>query len=177
MEMDSIVFRWYDDLAGKLKEVLTFKEGKNVFENEEYYRNGKIKKYRFNDVDDTSIFYQRTYDENGVMTSSTGHLFFNGFIVDSSATKGSTIKKGTTISHRIYYPNPPDCVSRLYIKNDDGSVYDVFGKVTFINFGQAVYQDNNTEGSYKMAVVLEQKDQVSGITRISSSSIILKVVK
>ena len=94
--------------------------------------------------------------ENGVLIKINGYLFFQGFIIDTTS-KNLDIKKGSTINYRIYYPNPPDCISSIYIKNDDGSTYDVFKKSSFLNFLQTTYQDNSTIGTYKINIMLEQK--------------------
>jgi hypothetical protein len=157
-EIDSIVFSRYNNSSNTLKSVHTYKKGKPVFENIEYYQNGVVKKYSFIDEDNPNYYYERLYHDNGALIKINGYLFFQGFIVDT-ASKNLNIKVGSTINYRIYYPNPPDCVSHIYIKNDDGSMYDVFKKSIFMNFLQTTYQDNSTEGVYKVNVMLEQKDK------------------
>jgi antitoxin component YwqK of YwqJK toxin-antitoxin module len=157
-EIDSIVFNWKDNTCKTLKSVQTFKRGKNVFENIEYYENGNIKKYSFIDEDNPNYYYKRFYNYDGVLENVNGYLFFQGFIIDT-ASKDQYMKKGSTINYRIYYPNPPDCISKVYIKNDDGTIYDVFMKSTFLNFLQTVYQDNKITGTFKINIVLEQKNK------------------
>ncbi|MBS1927430.1 MAG: hypothetical protein JST95_02405 [Bacteroidetes bacterium] len=175
-EIDSIVFSWYSKVHGNLKSAETFKGGKNVFENIEYHENGNIKKYLFVDEDNPNYYYERLYHENGTLLKITGYLFFQGFIVDTTS-KSLDIKKGTTINYRIYYPNPPDCISRIYIKNDDGSIYDVFKKSSFLNFMQTTYQDNNIVGTYKVNIMFEQRDKSMDTTFLYNRAIIYKVVQ
>lgn len=174
-EIDSIIFNRYSNANHNLRSIQTFKGGKYVFENIEYHENGNIKKYSFFDEDNPNYYYERLYYDNGVLVKITGHLFFQGFIVDT-ASKNLDIKKGSTIDYRIYYPNPPDCISRIYIKNDDGSIYDVFKKSSFLNFLQTTYQDNNTVGTYKVNIMLEQKDKSMDTTIMYNSSVIFNVI-
>ena len=174
-EIDSIVFNWYTNQSNTLKSVLTYKNGKNIFENIEYHENGNIKKYSFNDEDNPNYYYERFYNHDGVLEKIKGYLFFQGFIIDTTS-KDQNIKKGSTINYRIYYPNPPDCISSLYIKNNDGTIYNVFKKSTFINFLQTVYQDNNTVGTYKTNIVLEQKNKNIDTVISYNNEFIFKVV-
>ena len=155
-EIDSIVFKTNKGFKNRLVSINTYKNGKLIFENIEFYENGNIKKYLFIDEDNSNYYYERLYNKEGKFSTSAGCLFFQGYIIDSSS-KSMDIRKGTTITYRIYYPNPPDCKTDIYIKNDDGSVYDVFNKSKFINFLQTVAQDNNELGTFKVNVQLKQK--------------------
>jgi hypothetical protein len=67
------------------------------------------------------------------------------------------LKKGEQIDYKIYYPNPPDCKTKLYIKYDDGKLFDVFKKSTFMNFLQTTSNDNDQIGTYKVNILLEIK--------------------
>ena len=140
-----------------MKSLKTFKGGKNIFENIDYYENGNIKKYSFIDEDNSNYYYERLYHSSGALMKINGYLFFQGYIIDT-VSKNLDIKKGTIMSYRIYYPNPPDCSAKIYIANDDGKLYDVFKKSNFINFLQTVYQDNNEIGTFKVNILLELKE-------------------
>ncbi|TMN59323.1 hypothetical protein CWB89_23810, partial [Pseudoalteromonas piscicida] len=69
------------------------------------------------------------------------------------------IKRGTLLKYKIFYPNPPDCTSRMFIKNDDSTEYDVFAKVGFINFLQVTSSDNKELGVFKINVALVNKEK------------------
>ena len=155
-DIDSVVFNWYVN-THKIKSMQTFRGGKNVYENKEYYENGNIKKYLFIDEDSSNYYYERLYNLNGHLEKVIGYLFFQGYIIDTTS-KNIDIKKGATIQYLIYYPNPPDCATRIFIKSDDGTIYDVFSKSNFLDFLQTVYQDIPRAGTYKVNVALEQKD-------------------
>lgn len=174
-EIDSIVFNWYSTKMHRLQNLQTFKNGKNIFENIEYYENGNVKKYSFLDEENSSYYYERLYHSDGSLLKINGHLFFQGFIIDT-VSKSLDIKRGSTINYRIYYPDPPDCISRIYVKNDDGSVYDVFKKSSFLNFLQTTYQDNNTLGTYKVNIEFEQKDKSMDTTILYNRAVIYKVI-
>lgn len=155
--LDSIVFSRYNNPSNSLKSIESYNDGKRIFENIDYYENGNIKKYSFIDEDNSNYFYERLYHSSGALLKVNGYLFFQGYIIDT-ASKNSDIKKGSTINYRIYYPNPPDCNVKVYIKNDDGTVYNVFSKSKFLNFLQTAYQDNNELGTYKANIFIELKE-------------------
>jgi len=174
-EIDSIVFTRKSKSSLFLQSVNTYKRGKKIFENIEYYDNGNIKKYSFIDEDNSSYYYERLYHNTGALTKINGEIFFQGFIIDT-ASKNIDIKKGSTISYRIYYPNPPDCVSNIYIKNDDNSIYDVFQKSNFLNFLQIANQDNDNIGTYKTNIMLELEDRSMDTTIQYIKGVIYKVI-
>jgi hypothetical protein len=175
-EIDSVVFSRYNNAARTIKAINTFMGGKVVFENNEYFENGNIKKYKFIDEDNSHCFYERLYNVNGKLMKSRGYLFFQGYIVDT-VHPGIKIKKGTTIAYRIYYPNPPDCYSKVYITDETGVKYDVFKKSNFINFLQTVKQDNDEVGFYKATILLEMIDKSADTTMRFKQDAILEVVQ
>lgn len=174
-EIDSIVFYRYSDLPAVIKSIKTFKKGKNIFENIEFYKTGRIKKYSFIDEDDSNYYYERLYHESGVLVKINGKIFFQGFIIDTTS-KGSVMKIGSQIEYRIFYPNPPDCKTRIYIKNDDGTCYDVFRKSEFLDYLQTVFSTNSELGNFKVTVALDQDDKSMDTTITYQKSLIFKVV-
>lgn len=172
-EIDSILFKYNKK---KLVKQETLKAGKKVFENIEYYDNGSIKRYTFLDEDNSSFYYERIYDSSGNLISDNNNLFFQGFIVDNINTAGTDIRKGTTIEYRVYFPNPPDCTTNLYIKNDDGTIYNVFKKATFVNFLQTVRQDNDELGTFKVNILMEQRDNKTNKVRQYEHAVIFDVI-
>jgi hypothetical protein len=174
-EIDSIVFSRYDNSSKSLKSIKTFKGGNNIFENIDYYENGNIKQYSFIDEDNGNYYYERQYHDSGPLIKIRGNIFFQGYIVDT-VSKNLDVKVGSTVDYRIYYPNPPDCNVKIYIKNEDGTVYDVFGKSNFLNFMQTVYKDNNKLGNFKVTVLLELKDNSMDTTINYSHSFVYKVI-
>lgn len=176
-EIDSIVFKRYENSSKSIKSKETFSKGEKVFENIEYYENSIVKRYSFINDENKNFFYERNYDNNGNLLSIKGYPFFKGFIVDS-VSQDKNIKKGATIQYRIYHPNPPYCLPQVYIKNDDGSVYNVFKKSKYIPFLNIVYQDNNDTGVYKVNVVLDlkEKDNTQNLNQYQRA-LIFRVVK
>ncbi len=173
--IDSIVFDRYENSSQTLKSIRTFRIGKNIFENIDYFENGNIKKYSFIDEDNKNYFFERNYGTNGRLLNTNGYLFFQGYITNVD-TDNLEIRKGSSIDYKIYYPNPPDCIVNLYIKYDDGKKYDVFKKSNFINFLQTVYQDNNELGTFKTNILLELKDKNTDSILKYNDELIYKVV-
>ena len=173
--IDSIVFNRYENFAKTLKDIRTFRMGKNIFENIDYFENGNIKKYSFIDEDNKDYFYERNYDNTGRLSSTKGYLFFQGYITNIN-TDNLEVRKGVSIDYKIYYPNPPDCKVNLYIKYDDGTKHDVFKKSKFLNFLQTVYQDNNELGTFKTNILLELKDKNTDSILRYNNELIYKVV-
>lgn len=174
-EIDSIIFNRYPTSMRNLRSIQTFKRGRKIFENIEYYQNGNIQKYLFIDEENPNYYYERLYQVNGSLIKISGYLFFQGFIIDT-ASNSLAVKKGSTISYRIYYPNPPDCISRIYVKNDDGSIFDVFKKSPFLNFLQTVSQSNSSLGTFKVNITLEQHDKSLDTTVFYNKAVIYKVI-
>ena len=159
-EIDSVVFNRYDNQAKSLKSVNTFMDGKHVFENVDYYKNGSIAKYMFVDGQKNNHCYERWYRSTGPLLFSRGDVFFQGYLVDTTAIHKDKLIKGTSSIYRIYYPNPPDCVASMYVfDNDTGEKYDVFEKSSFLNFLQTTWHDNKRTGYMKTPVLLELFDK------------------
>ncbi|HXS36371.1 MAG TPA: hypothetical protein VN721_06695 [Flavipsychrobacter sp.] len=138
--IDSITFRRYSN-STSIQAIYTYYKGKQVFENTEYYKNGRIKDYLFiNDVNSNN-FYERTYSESGKLISVNGEIFFKGFLSELN-TKTLELKPNATMEIIIYYPNPPDCVTSLYILQDSNKRGYVFGKDKYVSFVQRVFFDN-----------------------------------
>jgi hypothetical protein len=165
--IDSVVFKRYNNDRNSLKSVQTFKNGKIIFENINYFRNGNIRDYSFIDDDNENDLYKRLYDSSGHLLNIIGHLFFQGYITDVN-TKTLEIKKGTSINYKIYYPNPPDCDVNLYVQYDDSTKFKVFKKSAFLNFLQTTSNDNDEPGTYKVNILLELKEKDNSIDRYSN---------
>ena len=175
-EIDSVVFSRYDNSAKTVKAVNTYMKGKFVFENKYYYRNGNIALYKFIDDEKSNYFYERRYRSNGSFAQSRGYVFYQGYIIDTNATIGMTVKQGTSTGYRIYYPNPPDCVTSLYLVDDTGKKWAVFEKSKFLDFLQTVWQDNDNPGFFKSTFLLELNDKHRDTTIRFTQDIITEVV-
>lgn len=172
--IDSIVFERIDGDGKKIKSVRTFRAGREVFENIDYYENGKVKKYRFVDEDEPLYFYERVYDTEGRVISAKGRPFFQGFI--NNNTNSDTVKVGTDISYKIYFPNPPDCKSELYVEQDDGKLYSVFKQNPFIGFLRTTTHRTSSTGVFETAIQLHLNGAASDTVAVSRSSYIFTVV-
>jgi hypothetical protein len=176
-EIDSIVFRRYNNTKHSLQSKNTFKKNKTIFENINYYENGNIAQYLFINDDNENDYYERLYSDDGIIRYTKGYPFFKGFIIDTVSPKGMDIKRGVTICYRIYYANPPDCETKIYIKYDDGAIYDVFKKSKVVDFLQTVYQDNDEIGIYKVNVFLELKEKNTDTTLKYNKDVIFRVIE
>jgi hypothetical protein len=175
-EIDSVVFSRYDNPAKTLKASNTFMNGKHVFENVIYYQNGNIADYKFIDEDSSNYFYERTYSSKGKLLWSRGYVFYQGYIIDTTPVSGIKVKQGTSIAYRIYHPNPPDCVTNLYLVDGEGKKWSVFEKSKFLDFLQTVWQDNYDLGFFGSTFLLELKDKHADTTITFSQDIIMEVV-
>ncbi len=133
--VDSIVYKRFDNK--NIKSINTYVNGKKTFENIEYYKSGKIKSYLFVDDNTESYFYKRNYNSKGEFISEEGTLFFQGYLTEINI-KTLEIKTGKDMSIKIFFPNPPDCNSFLYVKINDNSKNDVFYQNHYINFLKTV---------------------------------------
>jgi hypothetical protein len=174
--IDSVVFSRYDNPAKTVKSVNTFMNGKLVFENIYYYQNGKIAMYKFIDEEKSNYFYERRYSSEGAFLQSSGYVFFQGYIVDTSAIQEEKIRKGESIAYRIFYPNPPDCIAKVFVFDEDtGEKIDVYRKSSFLNFLQTCWQDTERRGFFKTTTLLELFDKHADSTIRKSESIIFDV--
>lgn len=175
-QIDSVVFSRYDSPDKTVKSVNTFMNGKHVFENVDYYQNGKIAKYKFLDKEKSNIFYERLYSSSGRLLQTWGNVFFQGYLVDTMAINEEKLKKGTSTAFRVFYPNPPDCIASVYVMDEDtGEKYDVFQKSSFLNFLQTTWQDNQSSGYFKTTVLLELFDKHADTTIKYSQTVFFEV--
>lgn len=170
--IDSIVFERYKNK--NIKSFGTFKNGTKVFENIEYYSNGKISKYFFIDEDRSDYYYERDYDTLENLKNTKGEIFFQGY-VDDIDVNTLEVKKGNTLKLQIFYPNVPDCKVKLYIKYDDGRIYNVFTKSKYIDFLQYTSWDNNEIGIYKLNVWMDIEEKDSSLLKQYNNTLIYKV--
>jgi hypothetical protein len=176
-EIDSVVFSRYDNQAKSLKSVNTFMDGKHVFENVDYYSNGKIARYKFIDEEKSNYFYERWYRRNGAFLESRGYVFFQGYIIDTTLIQDEKSRTGTSTLYRIFYPNPPDCIASMYVLDEDtGEKWSVFGKSRFLNFLQETWRDNRDTGFFKGTMLLELYDKIADTTIKHSQRVIFEVV-
>lgn len=173
--IDSIVFNRYDNPKRSLKSLRTFKDGRTIFENIDYYENGIIEKYSFIDEDDSTYLYERLYHNSGLLLKVNGNLFFQGYTTNIN-TQNLEVKKNSTIDYKIFYPNPPDCTVNLYLKADNGSLYQVFKKSHFLNFLQTGSNNANEIGTFKVNVLLVLKEHSIDTTVHYNHELIYKVV-
>lgn len=173
--IDSIVFKRYADYKKHIQSIYTFKGGKNIFENIEYYTNGNMRKYAFIDEDNESYFYQRNYDTSGKLIDHIGEIFFQGYI-EGINSETLEVKRNTTIKYNIFYPNPPDCVNEIYIKDNDKK-HKVFKKSKVLGFLQYVYQDNDKLGNFTVDVGLEIRERGHDSVSYFNKPLFFKVVE
>lgn len=173
--IDSIVFDRYKNARNTLKSIYTYKAGRQVLQNIDYYENRRIKKYAFIDEDQPSYRYERLYSEEGIVQKVRGYLFFQGFVSNVSDS-GIDVKLGTDVQYKIYYPNPPDCKVELFVEQDDGALYNVFRKSKYIDFLQTVANRNNSLGVYESSIHLHLKDPKVDTIAKYNHSFIFKVV-
>lgn len=173
--IDSIVFSRYKNTGNTLKSAYTFKDGRRIFQNVDYYENGKIEKYAFIDEEQPTYRYERYYSEKGEVSDVRGYLFFQGFIENMSDI-GIDVKLGTDLQYKIYYPNPPDCHVELYVEQDDGQLYNVFKKSKYIDFLKTVANSNESLGTFKVDIHLQLKDPSLDTIATYNHTFIFKVV-
>ena len=140
--VDSIVYKRFNISTNKIKSISTFIKGKRVFENIEYHENGKIKEYRFIDEDSDTYFYSRIYDTSGHFLDKQGKLFFQIYLHDTSNLEGLAIKEGSNLFINVFYPNPPDLKSFLFVRFSDNKKIDVFSENKIMNCLKSVYTEN-----------------------------------
>lgn len=170
--IDSIVFDYHDNQILKSKQ--TFMNGRLVFENIDYYENGNIKKYKFIDDKVDSYFYRRFYNLSGIAIETTGELFFKGFI--EGIDDNFEIKIGDTIGYSIFYPNPPDCKTELYIKIDN-EPYFVFSKSEYIDCLQTVTASYSNLGFNETDIWLSIKDNQTDSIQYYNKPLFIKAVE
>jgi len=137
--LDSIIFTWWENK--NIKSKYAFKEGKKVFENVDFYENGKMKTYSFVDEQNPNFYYERNYNLDGSFLKERGKLFFQGYIEGLDFGK-LEVKQNTDVRISIFYPNPPDCKTFLYVMLENGEKGDVFHENEIINFLKKVSVGN-----------------------------------
>jgi len=144
--VDSIVFYRDDKYTNNLKGISTFWKGRKVFENIIYHPNGKPKEYRFVESHNENYFYERSYDENGVMIHEEGKLFFEGHYDKIDSETLEVKDDGTRMHIQIFYPHPPDCNSFVYVDLDD-TKKDILSNNLYLSYLKETWVD--TEKSNK----------------------------
>lgn len=139
--IDSIVYENERTYKNQLKSISTYMNGKKVFENIIFHKNGIPKEYMFIDDDNENYLYKATYDTSGRFIQEEGRLFFQGY-VDKINPKTLEVKDdGKRMEIKVFYPSPPHCISSILVKADDGEMYGVFKQNQFIPFLQQVWVD------------------------------------
>jgi len=172
--IDSIVFDYHHHDNQILKSKQTFMDGRLVFENIAYYKNGNIKIYTFIDDDKETCYYRRFYSLSGMEVQTSGELFFQGYI--EGITDNFEIKIGDTIGYSIFYPNPPDCKTDLYIKIDN-EPYFVFSKSAYIDCLQTVTASYSDIGFNETDIWLSIKDNHTDSIQYYNKPLFIKAFK
>jgi hypothetical protein len=159
--IDSIVFKRYD--RENVRSINTYMNGRQVFQNIDYYESGEIKTYSFLDEQKSDYYYKRNYNINGDVISEQGTLFFQGYLSEIDA-KTLVVKKGKDMNIKIFFPNPPDCKAFLYVNLDDNKKADVFSQNQYITFLKSVSVSNNNKIEGKIWTLIDvwlelQKDK------------------
>ncbi len=177
-KIDSIVYRWYKNSPSKLYSIVSMRNNNHVFENIYYHENGNIKEYHFHGDENSSLFYDRYYDNYGNLQTIEGDVFFIAYFIDTLNNNPYKVKFGTTTEYRLYYPNPPDCISNIFLKSIDGKQYNVFNKSSFLNYLLTSYQDNKIkEGIFRADIELQLKEKKLDSTAKYCMSYIFEVFK
>lgn len=172
--VDSVVFEYHDQDKLFLKSKQTYMNGHLVFENIDYYENGNIKFYKFIDEDNEKYYYKRFYNLSGKMIQEYGELFFQGFIKNLDET--FDFKLGDTIEYSIFYPNPPDCETNLYIMIDNEPHY-IFSKNEYVNCLQTVKACFSNIGYNKTDVWLSIKENYNDSVLYYNKPLYIEVSK
>lgn len=144
--IDSMVYERDKSYENKLKSIHTYMNGKKVFENISYYKNGNPKEYLFIDDNSESYFYKVMYDTDGNVINQEGVLFFQGY-VDKINPKTLEVKDdGKRMEIKVFYPKPPRCITSLSVRMEDNQFYKVFQPNKYIPFLQQVWVDTKAGG-------------------------------
>lgn len=138
ISIDSVVFSYFSN--GKLKSVRTYNDRKFVFENIDYYSNGKPRTYLFVDEEKDDFYYKRTYDGNGKCINEDGVLFFQGYMDKINSETLEVKADGKKMHVAIYHPLPPDCNAFLYVRFDSLKS-DMFRTNSFIPYLKELWID------------------------------------
>jgi hypothetical protein len=175
--IDSIVYTRFPNSSKSTKAINTYIKGRKAFENIDYNENGTIKSYQFLDTDCENCFYRRDYDSSGNLVSTNGkYLFQCNF--DKINLETLSIKKGTTITLKLFYANPPDCKTLTYVRFSGNQKTDVFYQNKQIRFLKTVAVDNDYDEKKSWRQIemgLEVKDNKHNKIDTSSKSLFYKV--
>ena len=156
--IDSISIERYSDVKG-VKSLNSYLNGRKVFENLSYYSNGNIETYEFIDEDNPKYYYNRYYSKDGSKAVYRGSPFFQGYIsvISNLATKDGEIemKKGDFVRIRVFHPMPPDCNVRIYVKDFDGEILDVFKQSRMLSFLHSTSVRGDEVGTYRIEICME----------------------
>jgi len=175
--IDSIVYTRFPNSSKSIKAVNAYIKGKKAFENIEYNENGKIKSYQFLDPECENCFYKKDYDHLGNFISANGNYLFQ-CNVDEIALESLSIKKGTTITLRLFYANPPDCKTFTYVRFAGNQKTDVFHQNKQIRFLKTVAVDNDYDEKKnwrQIDIGIEIKDDKTNKLDTTSKSLFYKV--
>ncbi len=177
MLIDSIVYERYENASKTVKAINTYIKGKKVFENIVYNENETIRTYQFFDTDCSDCLYRRDYDSIGNLISTNGKYLFQ-CNTDKIDTQTLSIKKGTTLKLKLFYANPPDCMTFTNVKFSNNKKADVFYQNKHIRFLKTVTVENDNIGSKKwkhIEIEVVIKDTKNNKTDTSSGSLFYQV--
>lgn len=177
--IDSIVYTRFPNSTKSIKTINTYIKGKKAFENIEYNENGKLNSYQFLDPDCENCSYKRDYDNFGNLISSYGNYLFQ-CNVDKINLEDLSIKKGTTITLKLFYANPPDCKTFTYVRFAGNQKTDVFHQHKQIRFLKTVAVDNDYDEKKnwrQIDIGVEVKDDKSKKNDTTSKSLFYNVTK
>ena len=177
--IDSIVYSRFPNSSKSIKAINTYVKGKKAFENIEYNETGKLNSYKFLNPDCENCFYKREYDNLGNLISSSGNYLFE-CNVDKINLETLSIKKGTTITLRLFYANPPDCETFTYVRFAANQKLNVFYQHKQIRFLKTVAVDNDNEEKEnwtQIEVGVEVKDDKLNKIDTISKSLFYKVTE
>ena len=145
--IDSIVINRYNNWDKSIKSVYSYFQGKKVFENIDYFENGKIEKYEFLDANCDDNIYSRHYNKDGSFLHQDGCIPINLY-TDTNANENLEVRNNSLVRLYVYYPNPPDCKTFVYHEGKGKALYEVFGQDKNIRFMKTVKVDMIKKGDH-----------------------------
>jgi hypothetical protein len=174
-QLDSIVFDYFRESKGGLKSKYTYRDGKQVFQNIDYFENGRVKAYRFIDQLHKENIYERLYNDKGFLLKINGTPFFQG-VVNNMNIESLSVPLGVPVIYKIYFPNPPDCESNVMVKYDDGTIHDFLSKDPYIEFVKSDLIDMDSVGVYRTNFILQLEEKQIDTSFTFERPLIFKVV-
>ncbi len=141
MCIDSMVFERDKSYKNHLKSFQTYMNGKRVFENISYYKNGNPEQYWFIGDANKESFYRIKYDRSGNIINAEGRLFFQGYVDKIDPQTLEVKDDGKRMEIKVFHPKPPKCTASLFVRMDDDKLYDVFQPNEHIPFLKQVWVD------------------------------------